>query len=81
MEVVSEEAKHIVERYGAALAAAKGGAFDHYMRRGMHERFARHDPRAAQYWELVGILNGEPSMASKVNEWNWTKAAVLHHFA
>jgi hypothetical protein len=25
----SEEAKHIVERYGTALAAAKGGAFDH----------------------------------------------------
>jgi DNA-binding transcriptional MerR regulator len=77
----SEEAKHIVERYGATLAAAKGGAFDQRARHGMRERFVQHDPRAARYWELVGILNGEPSMASKVDAWNWTKAAVLHHCA
>src|SRR5262249_2979932 len=77
----SEEAKHIVERYGAALAAAKGGAFDHLMRQGMRERFARHDPRAARYWELVAIMNSKPSMAIKVDEWNWVKAAVLHHFS
>jgi DNA-binding transcriptional MerR regulator len=77
----SEEAKHIVERYGAALAAAKGGAFDDRTRHGMRERFARHDPRAARYWELVAVLNGEPSMAATVEEWNWTKAAILHHFA
>jgi len=50
----SEEAKHIVERYAAALAAAKGGAFDQRMRQGMLERFARHDPRAAR-WELVPL--------------------------
>jgi hypothetical protein len=77
----SEEAKRIVERYGAALASAKGGAFDDRTRHGMRERFARHDPRAARYWELVAALNGEPSMAATVEEWNWTKAAVLHHFA
>jgi DNA-binding transcriptional MerR regulator len=78
----SEEAKRIVERYGAALAAAKGGAFDHRrMRQGIRERFARHDPRAARYWELVAILNGKSSMAIKVEEWNWVKAAVLHHFS
>jgi DNA-binding transcriptional MerR regulator len=76
----SEEAKYIVERYAAALAAAKGGAFDDLMRRGMRERFARHDPRAARYWELVGILGGEPSMAIKVEEWKWIKSAILHHF-
>jgi DNA-binding transcriptional MerR regulator len=77
----SEEARHIVERYGAALAAAKGGAFDQRTRHGMRERFARHDPRAARHWELVAFLNGKPSMASTVEEWNWIKAAVLHHFA
>jgi DNA-binding transcriptional MerR regulator len=77
----SEEARHIVERYGAALAAAKGGAFDQRTRHGIRERFARHDPRAARHWELVAFLNGKPSMASTVEEWNWIKAAVLHHFA
>jgi DNA-binding transcriptional MerR regulator len=77
----SEEAKHIVEKYGAALAAAKGGAFDEQSRKGMRERFARHDPRAARYWELAGILNGKPSMGATVEEWNWIKIAVLHHFA
>jgi DNA-binding transcriptional MerR regulator len=77
----SEDARHIVERYGAALAAAKGGALDHHARHGVREQFARHDPRATRYWELVSILNGEPSIASKVEAWNWTKAAILHHFA
>jgi DNA-binding transcriptional MerR regulator len=77
----SDEAQRIVERYGAALAAAKGGTFDDRSRRGMRERFARHDPRAARYWELVGLLQGKPSMAIKVKEWDWIKAAVLHHFA
>jgi DNA-binding transcriptional MerR regulator len=76
----SDEAKQIVESYGAALAAAKGGAFDDLSRRGMRERFARHDPRAARYWELVAVLRSRPCMASKVEEWNWIKAAVLHHF-
>ena len=47
----------------------------------MRERFARHDPRAARYWELVATMNGKPSMAIKVKEWNWVKAAVLHHFS
>jgi len=75
------EAKHIVERYGVALAAAKGGAFDDRIRHGMRERFARHDPRATRYRELVGILNGAPSQTIRVEEWNWTKAAILHHFA
>jgi len=26
-------------------------------------------------------MNGKPSMAIKVKEWNWVKAAVLHHFS
>jgi DNA-binding transcriptional MerR regulator len=76
-----DEAKAIVEQYGAALAAAKGGTFDDDTRRGMFERFVKHDPRAARYWELVALLNGTPSMASNVKEWDWIKNAVLHHFA
>jgi len=77
----SEEAKGIVERYGTALAAARGGTFDESTRRGMRERFERHDPRAARYWELVAQLNGTPSVASTVSEWKWISTAVLHHFA
>jgi DNA-binding transcriptional MerR regulator len=77
----SNEAKQIVERYGAALAAARGGTFDDATRRGMRDRFERHDPRAARYWELVSALNGTPSVASTVSEWKWITRAVLHHFA
>ncbi len=77
----SEEARQIVERYGAALAAAKGGTFDERSRHGMRERFEQHDPRAARYWELVALMNGTPSVASIVKEWNWIKRAVLKHFA
>ena len=77
----SEEAKAIAERYGAALAAARGKTFDDSARRAMRERFLGHDPRAARYWELVAVLNGRPSVASTVNEWKWITTAVLHHFA
>lgn len=77
----SAEAKQIVERYGAALAAARGGTLDDAARRGMRDRFERHDPRAARYWELVSTLNGTPSVASTVSEWKWITSAVLHHFA
>ena len=77
----SAEARRIVEEYGRALAAARGGTFDDASRRGMRERFERHDPRASRYWELVAVMNGTPSVASTVAEWSWIKTAVLHHFA
>jgi DNA-binding transcriptional MerR regulator len=80
MAPASQEARHIVERYGTAMAAAKGSVFDQSTRRRIRERFEQHDPRAARYWELVGILNGQPSVASRVEEWNWVTKAVLHHF-
>jgi DNA-binding transcriptional MerR regulator len=76
----SFEARAIVERYGQGLAAAKGGAFDDETRRAIRERFLRHDPRAARYWELVGTMNGGPCVESKIREWRWISAAVLHHF-
>jgi hypothetical protein len=47
----------------------------------VRERFERHDPRAARYWELVAELNGTPGVASTIREWNWITAAVLHHLA
>ncbi len=77
----SGEAKEIVERYAAALAAAKGGVLTDETRRGMRERFANQDPRASRYWELLAIMNGTPSTLGTVEEWKWIQAAVLHHFA
>jgi DNA-binding transcriptional MerR regulator len=77
----SDEGRRVIERYAAALAAAKGAPFDDATRRGMHERFASHDPRASRYWELVGVMKGTPAVASRVMEWKWIRTAVLHHFA
>jgi DNA-binding transcriptional MerR regulator len=77
----SEAARQIVDKYSAAIAAAKGDTFDDGSRRSVREQFARHDPREARYWELVSVLNGEPGVVRKVEAWNWTKAAILHHFA
>lgn len=77
----SEEARRIVEDYGRALAAARGGEFDEAMRRGMRERFAKQDPRAARYWELVAIMRGTTGTPSRVAEWAWIQAAVIHHLA
>ena len=77
----SDAAGEIVEAYGRALAAARGGTFDDTSRRGMRERFEKHDPRAARYWELVAVLKGTPAVASTVAEWKWISEAVLHHFA
>jgi DNA-binding transcriptional MerR regulator len=76
----SDEAKAIVESYGAALAAAKGATFDDTTRKGMRERFEKQDMRASRYWELVAILKGTPAVDSKVAEWSWVRRAVLYHF-
>lgn len=74
------EAREVIERYGSALAAARGGTLDDAGRRGIRDRFARHDPRAARYWELVATLRGDCA-AQHVAEWRWIAQAVLHHFA
>jgi hypothetical protein len=76
----SFEARAIVEKYGAALAAAKGVTFGDETRRRLRERFEKHDARAARYWELIAVMKGSPSVASTVAEWKWIRAAVLHHF-
>lgn len=76
----SDAAKEIVERYASALAAARGGTVDEATRGDMRERFARHDPRAGRYWELVHTLNGTPGVESTVREWKWIAAAVQFWF-
>jgi DNA-binding transcriptional MerR regulator len=77
----SAEAREVVERYGAALAEAKGGTLDDAGRRAIRARFANHDPRATRYWELVGTLKGSGRAPQAVAEWRWITQAVLHHFA
>ncbi|MFT3925245.1 MAG: MerR family transcriptional regulator [Myxococcales bacterium] len=77
----SEQAKTLVEEYGTALAAARGGSFDAASRSGMRERFENHDPRNARYWELVAVLRGTPSVDSTIAEWRWIRQAVLYHLS
>ena len=74
----SEEAAHIVDAYGRALADAAKKPYDDVFQRGMRERMQRQDPRASRYWELVAMMNGTPSQKSTVAEWAWIRAAVVH---
>jgi DNA-binding transcriptional MerR regulator len=77
----SDEAAAIVERYLAGLAGLAGDKDprDPAFRAGVRQRFARQDPRASRYWELVGILNGRHPMSGHVAEWRWVVQALLHH--
>jgi len=77
----SDAAAAIVERYLAGLAGVAGGKDprDPAFRAGVRQRFARQDPRASRYWELVGILNGRHPMSGHVAEWRWVVQALLHH--
>lgn len=79
----SPEARVVIEDYAKKLLDARheGGTFGPKTMRGMRERFARQDPRASRYWELVSTMRGGPSKPSMVAEWNWIREAVLHHFA
>jgi DNA-binding transcriptional MerR regulator len=80
----SEEAKAVVVRYALAMGAAQGKAIDledPNVRRGFRERFARQDPRGGRYWELVAVLRGSPMVQTRVDDWKWIGAAVLHHLA
>jgi DNA-binding transcriptional MerR regulator len=76
----SPAAKPVVERFLAACAAASKRAPDATFRRELRERFARQDPRAARYWELVATLHGRPAPASHNAEWAWFVAASRAHF-
>jgi DNA-binding transcriptional MerR regulator len=78
----SQEARAVLEPYLAGMAKAAGRRPDEAsFRTGFRERFARQDPRASRYWELVALLNGKHEMAGHVDEWKWVLAAVLHHVA
>jgi DNA-binding transcriptional MerR regulator len=77
----NDAAAAIIERYLAGLAGLAGGKdpLDPAFRAGVRQRFARQDPRASRYWELVGILNGKHPMSGHAAEWRWVVQALLHH--
>jgi DNA-binding transcriptional MerR regulator len=78
--IESADAKALVERYVAALAAVSGrDPSDPRVRAGIRLRFERQDPRASRYWELVAVLNGKHQMSDHVQEWRFIVAALLHH--
>lgn len=76
----SEEAGAMIETYAKAMAAALGKPFGAITKQRMYGHFERHDERASRYWELVGILRSWPASQTRVAEWKWIRAAVLHHF-
>jgi len=76
----SDEGRAIVAGFVDAVARAAGKPPDDTtFRSGLKERFVRHDPRAARYWELVGIMNGTPPPVGKVEDWRFIAAAVKTH--
>jgi DNA-binding transcriptional MerR regulator len=78
----SDEARPLVETYLTGLARISGRTPDDpKFRAGVLQRFARQDPRASRYWELVAILKGQHAMSADTEEWRWIVAAMLHHVA
>jgi DNA-binding transcriptional MerR regulator len=75
------EARPVVERLVAGLAAAMGKPDDAAFRAALLAQSQRHDPRTARYWELVAILKGQPPRSGAHEEWRWLSAAVAHHLA
>src|SRR5262249_19405739 len=79
VEPTSEEAHAIVEAYLDGIARASHHVVDAAFRAGARARFARQDPRAMRYWELVAVLGGRHPTSSNVQAWKWIVRAVLHH--
>ncbi|MEO8181463.1 MAG: MerR family transcriptional regulator [Deltaproteobacteria bacterium] len=76
----SSDGEELVERYLAGLADLAGQrAEDPKFRAGVRQRFDRQDPRAMRYWQLVGILNGKPSMSTQAAGWGFIVQALQHH--
>jgi DNA-binding transcriptional MerR regulator len=76
----SDEGRAVALRFVEAVARASGKpADDEAFRRVFKDRFLRHDPRAARYWELVGIMNGSKPPIGKVEDWRFIAEAVTTH--
>jgi DNA-binding transcriptional MerR regulator len=76
----SDDGRAVVASFVEAVARATGKPPDDAaFRRSLKERFVRHDPRAARYWELVGVMNGTPSPVGQAEDWRFIVAAVMAH--
>jgi DNA-binding transcriptional MerR regulator len=73
------EAEPVVKRFVTEIAAASGKPADAAFMASMRERYEKHDPRAARYWELVAIMNNQPCMTGPAREWGWIAGAIKHH--
>jgi DNA-binding transcriptional MerR regulator len=80
----SAAGRAIVDAYVEGISKATGKPISEAMKRGVRERFERHDPRASRYWELVAIMNGRPPGAGNaptVADWRFITDAIKHHLS
>ena len=75
----SDEARSIVEQLVMVTASSSKVEPDAAFRASLRDRYENHDPRAARYWVLVGIMNGQAMPSGPVEEWDWIAKAVVHH--
>lgn len=72
----SAEAREVVARMFAGLAAAMGRVDDGALRGELRGRFTGHDARTSRYWELVTTLQGQAAPPWPHAEWAWLVAAM-----
>jgi DNA-binding transcriptional MerR regulator len=77
----SAAGRAVAEGYVAGIARATGKPADAKLKREIYDRFAKHDPRAARYWELVAIMSGTKPPVGNVEDWKFVQAAVARHLA
>lgn len=76
----SASGRAMVDAYLEGIAKATGKPISDDFKRGLRERFERHDPRASRYWELVATMSGRPSSpVASVADWRFITDAVKHH--
>jgi hypothetical protein len=75
----SDDAKDIVEDLVRVSASSSNRDPDAPFHAELRDRFESHDPRAARYWVLVGIMQGRTTPSGPVEEWDWLAKAVVHH--
>ncbi|HVE92604.1 MAG TPA: MerR family transcriptional regulator [Actinomycetota bacterium] len=77
----SDSAGAIVREFVETQAAANGQQPDDAFVASFVGHLRDQDPRAMRYWELVAVMNGAPEITSRVDEWRWLTAAVVHHLS
>ena len=81
LEPTSEMGGVIAREWFEASARAMNRPADDGYKQWLREMYAKHDPRAARYWELVSVLKGEPAPSPVSRAWAWITEAMKHHLA